>query len=272
VSGSERTGSVAARRDQLLGEERIALAARVDRVGQRSVGAPPDDALRLVADLIARERCQVDPLHAARGEQLCEERSQRMAAVQLVAAVGDDEQQTLVAHAARQEEQQVPRGAIGPMQVLDHDRERLLFGKPLEDSEQELEQPRLADRAQAEALRAWDGASSELREQTDHLAAGLAEDSVELVVVEVAGEVAQRRDDRRERDLTLAQLDALAREGQPAVERDPLGERVHEPALADAGLAGDHDHAGCALGGSFDRRFERRQLRASADQLRARNA
>jgi DNA-binding CsgD family transcriptional regulator len=40
---------------------------------------------------------------------------------QLVAAVGDDEQEALVAH-AREEEQQVPCGAIGPMHVLDHDR------------------------------------------------------------------------------------------------------------------------------------------------------
>ena len=88
-----------------------------------------------VAHLVTREWLQIDTLDAAGRVKLREERTQRVAPVEFVAAVGHDEQEVLVAHAASQEEQQVARGAIGPMQVLDDDRERLLHGEPPEHAE-----------------------------------------------------------------------------------------------------------------------------------------
>jgi hypothetical protein len=56
-----------------------------------------------------------------------------MAAMELVDAEGRDDQQPLAADVARQEGEEVARGAVGPVEVLDDQQHRRLLGEPLEE-------------------------------------------------------------------------------------------------------------------------------------------
>ena len=82
----------------------------------------------------------------ARGTQLelGQQRAQRVAAVQLVGPVGDDDEDALAGQAARQERQRLARRAVGPVQVLDHQQHRALASERVEERQQALEHPRLA--------------------------------------------------------------------------------------------------------------------------------
>ena len=69
-----------------------------------------------------------------------------MAAVQLVAAVGADEQQALVAQAVQQRGEELERGAVGPVQVLDREEHGRVDGQPVQDPPQQREQAGLSER------------------------------------------------------------------------------------------------------------------------------
>ena len=64
------------------------------------------------------------------------QRAQRVAAVQRIEPVGRDDQDALVGQAASQERQRLPRRAVGPVQVLDHQQHRTLLCERLEEREQ----------------------------------------------------------------------------------------------------------------------------------------
>ena len=91
----------------------------------------------------AAEALDSDPLHAGHALELGEHRAQRVAAVQLVGAVGHEQAQRLGAGAADEEDEEVARGGIGPVQVLEHERDGLVAAEPLDQRQQGLEQPRL---------------------------------------------------------------------------------------------------------------------------------
>jgi hypothetical protein len=61
----------------------------------------------------------------------------------LVVAVGDHQQHPLPPQIPDQERQQVPGGAVGPVQILDHQHQRPLLAQPPEQAKQQLEQPGL---------------------------------------------------------------------------------------------------------------------------------
>ena len=79
-----------------------------------------------LGELLARERRELDPARAVGPLELGEQRPQRVAAVQLVGAVGADDEHALAAEAARQEGEEGARRAVGPVEVLDHQHDGVL--------------------------------------------------------------------------------------------------------------------------------------------------
>ena len=127
--GREIVRRARARGDELLGEERVALGALEHRVHEPGIDAIPEDARELLAHLVARERLEVDPLHAAVALELDQQRAQGMAAIELVRPVGRDQLHALPAQIAGQEREQVASRAIGPVHVLEHEHQRIAHSR-----------------------------------------------------------------------------------------------------------------------------------------------
>ena len=144
--GRQRAGRAAGGGEQLLGEERVALAARVQPRDEPGIGGVAEDPGDLSRELGGREGLELDPLHSFAALLLGHERAQRMASVQLVAAIGADEQDALVAQAAQQRGEELEGRAVGPMQVLDRDQEGRVGGQLVEQSAQPAEQAGLGER------------------------------------------------------------------------------------------------------------------------------
>ena len=116
-------------RQQLLGEERVAL-----RPGEHAVhqvggwdGSEDADQLRLRLGLV--QPGQVDAFDPAAAIQFGQVGPEPLLAW-LVVAVGDHQQQPLPPQVADQERQQVAGGAVGPVQILDHQHQRGLLAQP----------------------------------------------------------------------------------------------------------------------------------------------
>ena len=87
--------------------------------------------------------------------------------------------------------------------------DRCRGGQPLEDAEQQLEQPALG-RIDAQTGRGSLRRGTEIRHQPGQLGAALPEDGLELLRVGAPDEPAQGLDDRRVRQRALAEIDAAA--------------------------------------------------------------
>ena len=141
-------GQMIAGRDQLLGVERVALGASEQIVDQPRLGPPAEDALELRPQLLAREARHRHAGHRGRALGLGQERAQRMAPVQLVGPVGGHERDPLAPRGADQEGEEVACRAVGPVQVLDHQQQRLAVARQAaQQGQQQLEQPALGQGA-----------------------------------------------------------------------------------------------------------------------------
>ena len=185
---------------QLLGVEGVALRPRVQAVGQAGIGLVAEDAGELLDHLAAAEALQRHPLDARGALQLGEDGTQRMAAVELVGAVGGEQEERLGPRVADEEDEEVARGGVGPVEVLDHQRDG---AEPVQQREQRLEHLRLARR----------------------LGHRLAERP-------------QRLGERRVGEGRAAELQAVADEDWDPPPLGPRLELGYQPALADARLAG----------------------------------
>ena len=197
----QRSTPVESGGQDLLGVEGVSLAARVHALHELSLGAVTDDALELLAELLGREARQVDQAHVGVARQLGEQRPQRVAAVELVRAIGADHEQALGADRAGEEADEGAGGAVRPVEVLDHEQCRPVLPEPVEQGEQCLEDPRLGGLTRAAIL----PESGE-----DRVKSG-AERGRKRVQgrVAVADERAQRCEQRRVGELVLAQLHAV---------------------------------------------------------------
>ena len=268
VAQRRREGAAAVEpgREQLLGEQRVALAARVQTLDQLGIGRRAEDVLEQVGELVVREARQLDAARAGVALELGQQRAQRVAAVQLVGAVGRDHEHALGPQAAGEEDEEGARRAVGPVDVLEHERERLLAAEVVEQREQRLEQPRLALRRLAAVLRL----RAELREQGGELRARAGGQLVEHGVA-VARERAQDAHDRRVGQLLLAELDALAERDARAALAGAACELGQHPRLADARLAGDEGERRVPARRVAQRGLELCKLGRAADQPAARH-
>ena len=129
--------------EELLGEERVALAALEQAVDEVVRRRRAEDVLELLGQLVAVEAPQLDPPGAGRALELGEQRPQRVAAVQLVGAVGEDDEDGLAAEAAGEEGEERARRAVGPVDVLEREDDRTVLAEALEQREERLEEPAL---------------------------------------------------------------------------------------------------------------------------------
>jgi hypothetical protein len=250
----------------------------VDPLGQLGRRRRPLDPGQLGRHLVAPEPVQLQPLDPAAPVQLGQERPQRVAAVQLVGPVGHDQQQPPVPQIPVKEGQQVPGGAVRPVQVLDDQHGRPLGPQPLQQHQQQLEQPPLV-RPQPEPTRAQPGTSRsgagspagvQLGEETGQLDPCPARDQLgQLGLVQVAQERPQGLDQGGERHPLAAQLDAAAdQHGRPGLpgRGDQLTDQT---GLADPGLAAEQHRRRGPGGGPVRGRGQPGQLLGPADEGRA---
>jgi len=260
--GQRQPGAVQVGGQQLLGEERVALGAGQDLAEQGRRGRLVQDPGQQLGQVAAAQALQLDTLGPAAAVQLGQERAQRVAAVQLVAAVGQH-QGDPAAQVADQEPEQVAGGLVGPVQVLDHQQHRAALGQPVQHPEQQLEQ---AHGSQRGLGRPGAGRTPELGHQPGQLAAGPAQHPLQLGGVQQADQWPQRLHQRGVGRDAVADVQAAAGEGdRPA---GPADQVVDQPGLADAGLARHHHDGGLAAGRPFEGRPELSGLGVAADHNR----
>jgi len=230
-------------REQLLGVERVALAALEQPVEQRLVGLGAEDVAQRLGQLQAIERPQLDPADAVEALELGQQRSQRVAAVQLVGAVAEQQQHPRLAHGPRRVGDERARRAVGPVHVLERQHERLALGEDLQQLEHRLEQPQLSRRVRARVapvgvvVEAWQD-----RRQLD--AVGRRQLPERLVTA--SDDRPQRPQQRRVGQVALGLLQTLAAQedhSARAVQRLSLLELGHQPRLADARVTPEQHQA-----------------------------
>ena len=229
--GGQRLGN------QLLGKERVALAAGVQLVRVHGRQLTAGQAGRLLGHLVAGQRRQPDlprvPAAPCVGQPAAHGRFQR----RLVAADGRHHGDRVRAPRPGQEGQEVQGGAVGPVHVLDHHGEP----GPPGHRRQQLGDPGEHALALA-AHRPGPGPcirGLQVRQQARRLGLRVRRDGGQRVRQQRAAlEPAQRVEclaDRQEREL-LGQRQA----GAPGRQR-PAQALRHEPRLADAGVT-RHEH------------------------------
>ncbi len=194
--------------EQLLGIQRVALAASEQAVDERGARGVAEDVLERLRELPAVERGQLDPASTLEPLELGQQRPQRVAAVELVAAVREQQHHPLVAQAAGEEPHERARRAVGPVDVLEHEHERLAAAEQVQQLEQRLEQPQL--RAGVVALGRGLPVVETGQQRGELRPTALAELLQRRVAL--SHERAQRAQQRRVRELALALLDCFAAE------------------------------------------------------------
>ena len=224
-----------------------------------SFGRPGRDPGRV--QLIGHQREQVRPLEPGQVDavgalaalELREVRDERPGRVGFVRSDGRDEEHPLVAQVPDEERHEVARGRVGPMQVLDDDRDRRQAGESLEHTEDELEQ---ADLREAVLRRRRNGTTSpgSHRRPPDGgprprrpraSAARAPPDPVKQrrarAGIDVSQEDADRLDEGAVRQATRPKGQAAPDQDPTSVRTDRGRERLDEPCLADARFAREDD-------------------------------
>jgi hypothetical protein len=237
----------------------------VDRFDQARVEIAAGDRPELGRRFAAVEWLDLEPLHAGRAAQLGEERQQRMASVELVGAVGQQEHDGGVAQVAHEEAEQVAGRAIRPVEVLDHEEDGRPRGEPLEDAEEQLEHPALGRLDAQTGPRVVDH-GTEIRHEARQLGPARAEDGFDVRGRRPADQTAQGLDDRGIGQGAVSEQDAAALEHLGAGGPGPLPELRHQPRLADPRLAGEERRAALPVHRPAERRLEASELVDATDQ------
>ena len=221
-----------ARGDELLGEERVALGALVDRRDQARPGRMPQDRVELAGDVAAVEPSQLDPLDAGLPVGLGEPEQQRVAARELVAPERDQQQQALRLGVADQEREELPRRVVRPVQVLDGEHDGPVGGEPPQQVEECLVHPAARPfRSHLGAGGCGDRIVGQHAERGAHRGQRPARYAVGRLPVpavhslELADVRAEGLDDRRERQRALREPDAAAEQHDGPVGACPIQSR-----------------------------------------------
>ena len=266
-----RPAAVQPRRQQLLGVQRVALAAREQPLDQRPIGLGAEDVGQRLAELLAIKRLQLDAPRSLEPLQLGHQRAQRMPAMKFVAAVGKEHAETFLAQRVGQEGHERPGGAIGPVHVLQHQQHRRGLAEQVDQLDDGLEQPQLAGHVRAFVARPAVVEAGKDRRQLRP--AGGAERLQRRV--RFPHQRAQRAQQRGVRELALGLLDPVTAQYQR--HRIGLGgetklELGDQAGLADAAVTAEQYECGPAGGGLLDGELQLGQLADPAHEVTARQS
>ncbi|MGA2513068.1 MAG: hypothetical protein ABSG37_05570 [Candidatus Limnocylindrales bacterium] len=253
---------------QLLGIEGVALRPAVDPLDEVEARLGAKYAGQLGRQLIAVKARQFEPLHATRPLEFGEHTQQGVSAVQLVAAICGEYQAPALPEGADEIGQQIQRGPVRPVEILDDQHERTLGGEPREEARAKLEEATLGRAAgPVERLRRLAQGGHEANE----LRPAGPEELLERRRRELRGEAPQRLHEWRERECALGELDTSSRQRAESVRAGRPDARLNEPGLSDTGLAGDQDGRRAALQGRSERGAHAVEFCLAADEDRARD-
>ena len=142
--------------------------------------------------------------------ELGQQRTQRMAPMQLVGAVGEHQGQALLAQAPGQEGDEAARRAVCPMHVLEHQHHRSRLAQDVEQLQERLEQSQLPSGVKTTVPGAIIVQAGQDRRQLGPATGG------DLVQGRMAGadQRAQRAQQRRVGQLPVGLLHALAAQNE----------------------------------------------------------
>jgi hypothetical protein len=217
--------------EQLLGEERVALGPRGDRVAQRRLGRA---RLRREqgGQLLAGERAQLEH-EPVRAQDAVGHPAHAVGGGRLVRASRGEHQQPAVAQVVGEEDVEVERGRVRPVQILEHEQRRLR-GAALREQRQ-----RILEHAQLRAAR-----------------------------VIAAGELAEGLRERLVRQLGAGEVDRAPDQHGEAGRAGLRLQLAGEPRLADARLAGDQHARAVPRARRRERAAQRRELGGASDERR----
>jgi hypothetical protein len=237
----QRAALVAGGGQQLLGEERVALGAGDDLVRQRRRRQGVGASRQQRGQLLTLERAELDRQRRARAPHAIRQPAHALGRGEFVRAVGRQQQDPPVAQVVGEEDDQVQRGGIGPVQVLEHQQHRR-SGRPLA---QQLK--RLLEHPQLRARR---------------LPIGLRKRS----------ERAQDLDERLVRQLRADEVDRAPEEDLESCVAGARRQLGRKPGLADARLPGDEDGRAAPCLRRAEGALELPELACASDEYLARGS
>ncbi len=220
---------------EFLDEEGVAVGAFEDVVDAVGFGFAVEDAGDLPLHLRAAETVEFDALDGAQPVDFGEEGAQWVAAVDVVGAVGGEDDETAGAQGAEQIGEQMAGGGIGPVQVLQDEDDGVLGGDPFQQAGGELEE---AGHALFVAAGLAGGGDGELGQQPGQFLLLPVGGGRELVG-QCAAQLAQGGGEGGEGQAVGADLHASSEGDDPAPVADGGGELLHQAGLAHPGLAAD---------------------------------
>ena len=247
---------------EFLDEEGVAVGAFEDVVDLGGVGFGGEDPGDLAADLGAVEAAEFDPADRAQPVEFGEQGAQRVAAVDVVGAVGGEDDEAAGAQGAEEVGEKVAGGGVGPVQVLQGDDDRAVGGDALQEAGGEFEEAGHALLVVPARARAW---LAQLGQQPGQFLL-LARGRGGQFVGQFAAQGAQGGGEGGEGQAVGADLDTAAERDDGALAAGGGGELLDEPGLADAGLAAEQQRLRLARGGAGERVVQAVQLVGAADE------
>jgi hypothetical protein len=262
--GQGDVGPDGAGRDQLLGEERVALGAGQDPVDHGRRDRVAGDRLEVLGQLEPVEGGELDALQVGDADQLGQQRAQGVAAVQLVGPVAGHQGDPAAAQGPDQEGQQVAGGAVGPVQVLDDQQQRGQLGQADQQRQHPVEQLDPFEAVPGRRRRTLAG--GHLGQQPAQAGQGRGQGGGDLGLARAGAEVAEGVDEGHVREADVADLHAAADQHPDAAALGPGGELGQQPGLADAGVAGDQPDRRPATLGPVEQAEQALELLGPADE------
>ncbi len=250
---------------RLHDHERIALAQGPQLLAERAEpsflaarpGQRPDQHQRVTP----RERGQREAAQDARQLELVQKSREPRNGGEVLFPRRHAEQHRRVACPPRQEAEQADRHLVGPVQVFEQDHDRLSRGQPADQPGDALEQP-----DHVLARRRGPG-HADFGQQRRQLASPGLGQRAERLLVRSHLPAAKRIDPRRQGQHLLVLVAATEEHPGPAPERLG-GQRRHQAALADAGLADDRHEVTPASRRLLERPAQLPELHVAAEERR----
>ncbi len=232
---------------EFLDEEGVAVGTLEDRVDLPRVGFVGEDPGDLAAHLVAGEAAEFEAADGAQPVEFGEQGAQRMAAVDVVGAVGGEDDEAAGAQGAEEVGDQVAGGGVGPVQVLQDEDDGVPGGDALQQAGGQLEEPGHALLV-VPAAAGDGGALGQFGQQPGQFLLLPCGGRGQLFG-QVAAQGAQRGGERCEGQSVGTDLDAAAQRHDGAPPMRCGGELLDEAGLADAGLAAEQQGLRLSPGG-----------------------